>query len=105
MLVRVSLQRQDKLSYLRVPYQNQLLSRPCSSVGVGLPGFYGQGFSRRTLTTRIRIYPGRKGVLACRQVAIVISAFSKASHILAIDRYDHAQIGSEVCDPINDHMT
>jgi hypothetical protein len=97
--------RTTRRHWLWVPYQNQLLSRPGCSVGVGLPGLYGQGFSRRMLTARIRIYPGRKGVLACRQVAIVISAFGEASHVLAIDRDDKAQIGSKVCDPINDHMT
>src|SRR5206468_11982595 len=104
MLVRVSLQRQDKLSYLRVPYQNQLLSRPCCSVGVGLPGFYGQGFSCRTFTAGIWVTSRRKSVLACRQVAIVISALGKASHVLAINRHDKAQIRSEVCDPIYDQM-
>src|SRR5205814_7497403 len=87
--------------WLWIPHQNQLLSRPCCGVGVGLPGLYGQGFSRRMLTTRIRVYPGRKSVLACRQVAIVTADFGKASHVLAIDRSDKAQIGSEVCDLIN----
>jgi len=102
--VRVSLQQQDKLSYLRVPYQNQLFSRPGCSVGVGLPGFYGQGFSRRTFTARIRIYPGRNGVLTCRQGAIVTSTFVEASHELVIDRNDKAQISSKVCDTTEDHV-
>src|SRR5438094_459814 len=102
MLLRDSPPRQDKLSCLLVSYQNQLPSRPGCGVGVGLPSLYGQCFSCRTFTAGIGVTSRRKRVLACRQVAIVISALGKASHVLAINK---AQIRSEVCDPINDHMT
>ena len=54
---------------------------------------------------RIGINPDGNVVLACRQVATVTSALGKASHILAINRHDKAEIAPEVCDPINEQMT
>ena len=53
----------------------------------------------------IGINPGDNDVLACRQVATVASAFGKASHILAINRHDKAEIAPEICDPVNEQMT
>jgi hypothetical protein len=70
---------------LLVPYQNQIASGPAGGKGVGLASFYSQGFSPRTDTASIGINSGDKDVLACRQVAVVISALGKASHLLAID--------------------
>ena len=53
----------------------------------------------------IGINPGDNGVLACRQVATVASALGKASHILAINGQDKAEMDPEVCDPINEQTT
>src|SRR5437016_4897483 len=90
---------------LLVPYQTQLLSRPGGGIGIGLPGLYSHALSRRALPAGIGINPGGNDMLACRQIATVISALSKASHILAINRHDKAEIAPEVCDPSYDHMT
>jgi len=49
--------------------------------------------------------PGGYDMLACRQVATVASALGKASHVLAIDGHDKAQILSKIRDPSNDQMT
>src|SRR5882672_11913217 len=86
---------------LWVPYQNQISARPGCCIGVGLPSFYIYGFSPRTLTSLKGSNSGGNDMLACRQVASVISALGKASHILAINRHDKAEIASEVCDPVN----
>jgi len=57
------------------------------------------------LPARIGINADGNRVLACRQVATIASALGKASHILAINIHDKAEIGPEVCDPINEQMT
>jgi hypothetical protein len=57
------------------------------------------------LPARIGVNADLNRVLACRQVATVMSALGKASHILAINIHDKAEIGPEVCDPINEQMT
>src|SRR6266481_6459847 len=87
MLLRDSLPRQDKLSYLidwhrltLVLYENHILSRPACGVGVCLPSLYRQGFARRASTGLKGIDSGGKAVLTCRQVATVISALSKGCH-------------------------
>jgi hypothetical protein len=90
---------------LLVPYQNQIPSGPACGKGVGLTGLYSQGLSPRALPAWIGINPGDYDVLACRQVATVVSAFGKASYVLAINGHYKAQIRAEVCDPINEQMT
>ena len=64
MLLRDSLPRQDKLSYLidwhrltLVLYENHITSRPGCGVGVGVSSLYRQGFSRRASTGLIGIDP------------------------------------------------
>src|SRR5207249_10428200 len=74
-----------QFSYLLVLYQDQTLPRPCCCIGVGLPSLYSHGFSCRTRTGAVRINSGGKAVLACRQVATVLCALGKASHVFAID--------------------
>jgi hypothetical protein len=66
---------------------------------------YSHGLSARTGTGAIGINPDGEAVLARRQVAIVIIALGKASHIFAVNGYDKAEIGSEVCDPVNEDVT
>jgi hypothetical protein len=66
---------------------------------------YSYGFSPRTLTGLKGINSGGNYVLACRQVPTVVSAFGKASYVLAVDGQDKAEIAPEVCDPINEQMT
>ena len=112
MLLRDSPSRQAKLSYLidwhhltLVPHQSQTLSRPGCSVGICLPCVYCQGQSSWALPARIGISGDDNLVLTCRQIATVTSAFGKASHILAINRHDKAEIAPEVCDPVNEQMT
>jgi hypothetical protein len=112
MLLRDSLTRQDKLSYLidwhrltLVPYQNQIPARPGCGIGVGLPSLYSYSFSPRTLTGLKGINAGGNYVLARRQVPIVVSALGKAPHVLSIDGQDKAEIAPEVCDAINEQMT
>src|SRR5439155_22103023 len=90
---------------LRVSNQNQLPSRPRCGVGVGLPSFYGQGLSRRTLTAGIGINSGGKSMLARRQIATVISALGITAHVLASDGYNKAKFDAKLCDPVNHHMT
>jgi hypothetical protein len=70
-----------------------------------VPSLYGHGLSPRTGTALIGINPGGNDVLTCRQIATVISALGKASHVLAIDGHNKAQIGAKVCDPINEQTT
>src|SRR5215475_819248 len=84
--------RQANLSYLidwyrltLVPHQSHAPSRLACGIGIGLPGFDVQSFSRRIDTGLIGINPGDNDVLAWRQVATVTSAFGKACHVLAID--------------------
>jgi hypothetical protein len=84
--------RQAKLSYLidwhrltLIPHQSHFSSRQACGKGIGLPSFDVQSFSRRTGAGLIGINPGGNNVLACRQVATVVSALGKSSHILAID--------------------
>ena len=91
--------------YLMVPYQNQIRSRPGCSVGVGLPGFYSQGYSPRTGIVKVGIRSGDNDVLACRQIAIVVSALSKASYVLAIDGQDKEDTGPKIWHPVNEQMT
>src|SRR5437667_12794495 len=91
--------------YLPVPYQNQILSRPGCGKGVGLPSLYSQGFSPRTGTGAVGIDSGGKAVLACRQIAVVVSALRKASYVLAIDGQDKAEIGPKIWHPVNEQMT
>src|SRR5437762_3256746 len=90
---------------LLVPYQDQPLSRPAYGIGVGLASCYSQRFSPRAGTDLIRINSGGKDVLACRHVAIVVSALGKASHVLAIDGQDKAEIAPKICDSVNEQMT
>src|SRR6266403_5814522 len=90
---------------LLVSYQNQIPSRPSRCIGVGLASFYSQGFSPRTGTDAIGINSSDNDMLACGQVAVVIPALGKASHVLAIDGHDKAKIGPKVGDPINKYMT
>jgi len=87
-----SLPRQDKLSYLidwyrltLVLYESHPRLRRRCGIGIGLPGFDVQSFSRRTDTGFIGTNPSGNGVLAWRQVAIVAIALGKASHVLSID--------------------
>jgi hypothetical protein len=105
MLLRGSLPRQDKLSFLLVPYQTQIPSRPGCRIGVGVPSLYGQGLSARTCTGLMGISPDGYDVLAGRQIATVVSALAKGSHVLAIDGHDKAQILPKIRDPVNEHVT
>src|SRR5215510_14616076 len=83
-----SLSRQDKLSCLiqwhrltLVLYQSHAPSRLACGIGIGLPSFYVQSFSRRPDTGFIGTNPSGNGVLACRQIATVMSALGKTSHV------------------------
>src|SRR5215831_18614315 len=87
-----SLPRQDKLSCLiewyrltLVLYQSHFPSRLACGIGIGLPSFDVQSFSRRKDTGFIGTNPSGNGVLASRQVAAVMSALGKGSHVFAID--------------------
>jgi hypothetical protein len=51
------------------------------------------------------ISPGGYDVLPGRQIATVASALAKASHVLAIDGHDKAQILPKIRDPSNDQTT
>jgi len=66
---------------------------------------YSHGLMSWPLPARIGINADLNRVLACRQVATIASAFAKASHILAINIHDKAEIAPEVCHPGNEHMT
>jgi hypothetical protein len=66
---------------------------------------YGQGLSPRTGTGLIGISPGGYDVLPGRQIATVVSALGKASHVLAIDGHDKGQILPKICDTVNEQMT
>jgi hypothetical protein len=57
------------------------------------------------LSARIGINADGNLVLTCRQIAAVTSALAKASHILAVNKHDKAEIAPEVCDPVNQQMT
>jgi hypothetical protein len=57
------------------------------------------------LPARIGINLDGNGVLACRQVATIASALGKASHILAVNKHDKAEIAPKICDPVNEQMT
>jgi hypothetical protein len=103
-LLRESLPRQDKLSYLRISYQNQIPSRPGCSERVSVASLYSHSFFSGTGTGLTGIAPDGYDVLTCRQVARVASALAKASHVLAIDGHDKADIFPKICDPIDDHM-
>jgi len=70
-----------------------------------MSSLYSQGLSPRTGTGLMGISPGGYDVLTCRQVARVASALAKASHVLAIDGHDKAQILPKIRDPSNDQMT
>ena len=105
MLLRDSLFRQDILSCLRIPYQNQIPSRPGCGIAVGLSSFYSQGLSPRTGTGLMGFSPGGYDVLSGRQIATVVSALAKASHVLAIDGHDKGQILPKIRDPVNEHVT
>ena len=59
-----------------------------------MPGLYCQGLSSWALPARIGISADNNDVLTCRQITTVISALGKASHVLAINRHDKAEIGS-----------
>src|SRR5439155_6974568 len=90
---------------LRVFYQNQIPARPGCRVGIGLSSFYSHNFSPRTGTFTIGISSGDNDMLACRQVATVLSALGKASYVLSIDGHDKAEIAPKICDPSNDQMS
>jgi hypothetical protein len=77
--------RQTWQHCLPIPYQNQIPSRPGCRIGVSLASFYSHGFSPGTRTNTIGINSSGNYVLACRQVATVLCALGKASHVLAID--------------------
>jgi hypothetical protein len=49
--------------------------------------------------------PGGYDVLPGRQIATVVSALAKASHVLAIDGHDKAQILPKIRDAVNEHVT
>jgi hypothetical protein len=66
---------------------------------------YSQGLSSWALPARIGVTPDDNDVLTCRQIATVISALGKASHIMAINGHDKAEIAPEVCDTVNEQMT
>jgi len=66
---------------------------------------YSQGRSRWTGTALIGISSSHEHMLTCRQVTTVISAFGKASHVLAINGDDKTKIGPKICDPVNEHLT
>src|SRR5262249_60252654 len=90
-----SLSRQDKLSCLiqwhrltLVLYQSHAPSRLACGIGIGLPSFYVQSFSRRPDTGLIGTNPSGNGVLAWGQVATVMSALAKTSHLSPIDLED-----------------
>jgi hypothetical protein len=68
-----------------IPDQSHTPSRLACGKGIGLPGFDVQRFSRGKDTGLIWINPGGYDVLACRQIATVVSALREASYILAID--------------------
>jgi hypothetical protein len=51
------------------------------------------------------ISPDGYDVLAGRQIATVVSALAKGSHVLAIDGHDKAQILPKIRDPVNEHAT
>src|SRR5436190_3435721 len=89
---------------LPVSYQNQIPSRPGCSIGVSLTSLHSHSFFPRTRTGAIGINSSRNYVLACRQVATVLCALGKASHVLAIHRQDKAEIFPKICHPGNDHM-
>src|SRR5437763_17101832 len=90
--------------YLVVPYQNQIRSRPGCGVGVGLPGFHSQSCSPRMGTGAVAIRSGGKAVLACWQVAVVVTALRKASYVLAIAGPDKAEIAPNISHQVNQHM-
>ena len=91
--------------YLPVTYQNQVLSRPGCSIGISLASFYSHSFFPGTRISLIGINPDGEDVLACRQVAVVVSALTKASYVLAIDGQDDEEIGPKICHPVNQQMT
>jgi hypothetical protein len=66
---------------------------------------YCQGLSSWALPAWIGVTPDDNDVLACRQIATVISALGKASHILAVNGHDKAEIASKVRNPVNEQMT
>ena len=66
---------------------------------------YSQGFSPRTGTGAVGIDSGGNYMLTCRQVAVVVSAFTKASYVLAIDGQDKEEIGPKIWHPVNEQMT
>ena len=70
-----------------------------------MPSLYSYSFPRRTLTGLIGINPGDNDVLTCRQVAVVVSALSKASYVLAIDGQDKEEIGPKIWHSVNEQMT
>src|SRR5215831_2567556 len=70
---------------LRISSQSHILSRPACGVGVCLARFYIQLYLRRLGIGSIGIHPHNDGVLTCRQVAAVLSAFGEGSCVLAID--------------------
>src|SRR4030095_6658917 len=90
---------------LLVPQQPQIPSRPGCRVGVGLPSLYSQGLSGHTGTGLMGFTPGGYDVLPGRQIATVVSTLAKASHVLAIDGHDKAQILPKIRDPVNEHVT
>jgi hypothetical protein len=87
---------------LPVPYQDQVASGPARRKEVGLSSFHVQSLSARPGSGAVGINSGHKDVLTCRQVAVVISAFGKASHVLAVDGHDKAEIAPKIRDPVND---
>jgi len=70
-----------------------------------VPSLYSYSFPRRTLTGLIGINPGDNDVLTCRQVATVVSALGKASHVLSIDGHGKTETAPKIWDPVNEQMT
>src|SRR5262249_30426176 len=90
---------------LRVPYQPQIPSRPGGCEGVGLPSLYVDGLSPRPDTTASGFSAHGEAVLACRQIAPVIIALPKTSHVLAINGYDKGYGLPKIRDAVNKHVT
>ena len=70
-----------------------------------MSSLYSYGFLSWALPARIGINADGNRVLACWQVATIISALGKASHVLGINIHDKAEIGPKVCDPVDEQMT
>ena len=66
---------------------------------------YVDGLSPRPDTAASGFSAHGEAVLACRQIATVIIALAKTSHVLAINGYDKGHVLPKIRDAINEHMT